>query len=74
MSFLLGALAVVLWAASMALGGFLGWKAHEKYGKPKLPEVREAERKRLIAEQEAFRQQMSYNADMAYGLDRSGED
>lgn len=74
MSFVFGALAAVLWAGCMAAGVYLGWKAHEKYGKPELPEMQEAERKRLIAEQDAFRQQMNYNADMAYGLDGSGED
>lgn len=69
-----GALGAVLVLLLFAGGMCVGYKLHVKLAaqeqarvpKPETPE--EAERRRLIADQRAFHTQMSYNADMAYGL------
>lgn len=67
--FLVGVLSFVLVAAVFCGGIFVGWKLHtEKLRPPTLEELGEQERKRLIAEQNAFRELINYNTDMAYGL------
>jgi hypothetical protein len=56
-----------------ATGVYVGYKAHAKIAaheaarlpKPVAPE--EEERRRLIADQKAFRTMMGYNADVAFG-------
>ena len=63
------------WIALSAAAGFVaGWTLRRRGGKPpekaEAPEMAEEERKRLRAEQEAFRQLQHYSAETAYGLDR----
>lgn len=61
-------------SALLLIGGVLaGWKARERYDKDRRPtpeELGQKERDRLEAEQSAFRQLMSYNLEMAYGMEQ----
>ena len=76
---LYGALGAVLVLLLFGFGVFVGVKLHAKYTaieaarKPKLETPEEAERRRLIEDQKAFRTQMGYNADMAYGFSMSDQ-
>ena len=68
-SVLYGLLGFLLAAALMSGGFVLGWKLHARQTKPPTPEELGAQdRQRLINEQNAFRDMMNYNADVAYGL------
>ena len=78
MDIVLGMIGALLTVIFLCLAGAAGWwlrgKA-EEYRKPDPAAPGEAERKRLIDDQEAFRQQMNYNAETAYGMRQlSGED
>lgn len=76
---LYGALGAVLVLLLFATGVYVGYKLHSKIAeheaarKPKLETPEEAERRRLIEDQKAFRTQMGYNADMAYGFSMSDQ-
>lgn len=65
-------------AAALFISGFLlGWRMRgERYRAPTPEELGEQERKRLISEQNAFRELINYNTDVAYGLetDVTGEE
>lgn len=70
---LYGALGAVLVLLLFGGGVYAGYRLHVKYvaheaarqPKPEAPE--EAERRRLIEDQKAFRTMMGYNADTAFG-------
>lgn len=73
-SILYGLLGFFLAAAFMGGGFVLGWKLREKNIKPPTPEeLGDQERQRLIAEQNAFRELLNYNVDVAYGIVPSDE-
>jgi hypothetical protein len=83
MELLIGMAGMVLILSVFGLGVCLGAMLRGRdHGDPEPPktyvdgrstEEIEKERKRLIAEQEAFRQQMEYNAEMAYGMSGNEE-
>lgn len=65
-----GALGAILVLFLFATGIYVGYKLHtrfEKGGQNKPETPAEAERRRLIEDQNAFRVLMNYNAEMAYG-------
>ena len=70
---LYGALGAVLVLLLFAAGTYTGYKvhakiaAHEAAKQPKPEAPAEAERRRLIEDQKAFRTMMGYNADVAFG-------
>lgn len=70
MEFLIGMAGALLTVVILCLSAAFGWWLRGRIGagKPAIPEVAEQERQRLIADQEAFRQQLNYNAEMAYGM------
>ena len=76
---LYGALGAILVLLLFATGVYVGYKirvkieAHEAERRPKLETPEEEERRRLIEDQKAFRTQMGYNADMAYGFTMSDQ-
>lgn len=69
MDIVLGMIGALLTVIFLCVAGCAGWwlrgKA-EEYRKPAPSSPGEEERKRLIADQEAFRQQMNYNVETAY--------
>jgi hypothetical protein len=75
-----GALALVI---LLFCGGLLGWFAHKtfiEHTTPAAEPLTEKERKKMVEEQQAFRQMQSYSAEQAYGMNnddyiqRSGGD
>ena len=76
---LYGALGAVLVLLLFAGGIYAGYKLYAKKAdydaanRPTPEPLEEAERRRLIEDQRAFHQQMSYNADIAFGTS-VGED
>lgn len=76
---LYGMLGAILAFLLFASGIYVGYKLHAtkvEHETPKQPtpiQLEEAERRRLIEDQKAFRTQMGYNAEMAYGF-TAGED
>lgn len=60
-----GALAVI---ALLGLGFFVGWKVHKSSRVITAEELGEKERRRLIAEQKAFRLLQNYTVERAYGM------
>ena len=74
LNIVLGALGTILVLFSFAAGVYVGYKLHAhkvaeeatKARKPETPE--EAERRRLIEDQNASRCLMNYNVEMAYGM------
>lgn len=60
-----GALAVI---ALLGLGFFVGWKVRKNSRVVTAKELGEQERKRLIAEQEAFHLLQNYSVERAYGM------
>lgn len=74
MEFLIGMAGALLMVIILFLAGSAGWWLRGNIGekKPEIPELAEQERQRLIADQEAFRQQLNYNAEMAYGMNDTG--
>lgn len=60
-----GALAVI---ALLGLGFFAGWKAHKNSRVITAKELSERERRRLMAEQEAFNMVQNYTVERAYGM------
>jgi hypothetical protein len=80
MDFLIGMIGALLVVVLFGLGVFLGWSLRgmtreqpKPYEDGRSPEEIAKERKRLIEEQEAFRQQMEYNAETAYGMSGNEE-
>lgn len=72
MSFIFGMIGAFASVIFLCAAGVAGWWLRGKSDaakKPALPSVEEKERKRLIAEQDAFRQMMNYNASTAYQMD-----
>ena len=70
---LYGALGAALVLLLLAAGVFIGYKLKARQVKAEAARHRpetpaEAERRRLIEDQAAFRQTMSYSVDMAYGM------
>ena len=72
---LFGAVGAVTALGLVALGFFIGWKAERVWrahmGRVSAEEASEEERRQLIEEQQAFRSLLGYNADTAYGMNRS---
>lgn len=70
---LYGMLGAFLTLLLFAAGVYVGYRLHAKIAeheaaqRPKLETPEEAERRRLIADNNAFRTLANYNADMAYG-------
>lgn len=73
MSFLYGALGMVLVLAVFAVGVAVGWKfkikADDKTVEVQQQAIGEKERQQMMEDQQAFRIMLSYNVDMAYGID-----
>lgn len=73
MSFLYGALGMVLVLAVFAVGVAVGWKlkikADDKTVDVQQQAIGEKERQQMLEDQQAFRIMLSYNVDMAYGID-----
>lgn len=75
-AFILGAVGALTFLAVFAAGAVLGYGLHKKLtnvfpkrtGEEKTPEEIEDERKRLKAQQDAFRTLQNYSAETAYGL------
>lgn len=78
MNIVFGALGVLLVLGLLALGFFCGWRARicwvSHTQRAAIQEISEQERKELLAQQKAFDQMMSYNADVAYGTARTLDD
>lgn len=72
--FFLGAAGMLTVLGLLSLGVFLGWKARERFTAKAVREVNEEAQRRFEAEQQAFSSMMNYNADIAYGMDRSAAD
>ena len=72
--FLLGAAGTLAVLGLLSLGAFCGWKARERFQQKAAQEVNEEAQRRLEAEQQAFSSMMNYNANIAYGMDRSAAD
>ncbi len=72
---LYGALGAILVLLLFAAGVYTGCRLYakardtEEARRPKAEPPEETERRQLIADQRAFRQLMSYNADVAYDTD-----
>lgn len=75
-----GALALLI---LLFCGGLMGWFAHKTFIKHTIPTAEplaEKERKKMVEEQQAFRQMQSYSVEQAYGMNnddyiqRSGGD
>jgi hypothetical protein len=75
MTFIYGFLGAVLALGVFATGAICGWRLNEKMREKKAviaeQQVGEEERRRLKAEQDAFRQLINYNTSVAYGPDPS---
>ena len=75
MTFIYGFLGAVLALGVFAAGAICGWRLNEKMREKKAviaeQQVGEEERRRLKAEQDAFRQLINYNTSVAYGPDLS---
>ena len=73
MTFIYGFLGAVLALGVFAAGAICGWRLNEKMREKKAviaeQQVGEEERRRLKAEQDAFRQLINYNTSVAYGPD-----
>ncbi len=73
MTFIYGFLGAILALAVFAAGAICGWRLNEKMREKKAviaeQQVGEEERRRLKAEQDAFRQLINYNTSVAYGPD-----
>lgn len=73
MSFLYGMIGALTTVVILCAAGSVGWWLRgkmEAQKKPTPPSVGEQERKRLIAEQNAFREMMNYNVSTAYQTGR----
>lgn len=72
---LLGALGVLLVLGLLALGFFMGWRGHVLWLRHTrtavTQELSEKEKQAFEAEQRAFEGLMNYNADTAYGRNKS---
>lgn len=72
MNFIFGALGVLLVLGLLALGFFLGWRARILWlrhtHRAVKQEISEKERQEFEAQQKAFGDLMSYNAETAYGM------
>ena len=69
-----GALALLI---LLFCGGLLGWFAHKtfiKHTTPTAEPLAEKERRKLIAEQQAWNQMQNYNLETAYGMTDQGGD
>jgi hypothetical protein len=75
MTFIYGFLGAILALGVFATGVICGWRLNEKMREKKAviaeQQVGEEERRRLKAEQDAFRQLINYNTSVAYGPDLS---
>lgn len=73
MTFIYGFLGAILALGVFATGAICGWRLNEKMREKKAviaeQQVGEEERRRLKAEQDAFRQLINYNTSVAYGPD-----
>ena len=73
MTFFYGFLGAILALGVFATGAICGWRLKEKMREKKAviaeQQVGEEERRRLKAEQDAFRQLINYNTSVAYGPD-----
>lgn len=65
---MIGALATIIFLCAAVAAGWLLRGKVEAEKKPDPPSVEEKERKRLIEEQDAFRDMMNYNSATAYQL------
>lgn len=69
-----GALALLI---LLFCGGLVGWFAHKTFTKhttPTAEPLTEKERRKLIAEQQAWKQMQNYNLETAYGMTDQGGD
>jgi hypothetical protein len=69
-----GALALLI---LLFCGGLVGWFAHKtfiKHTTPTAEPLTEKERRKLIAEQQAWNQMQNYNLETAYGMTDQGGD
>lgn len=80
---LLGFVGALVLIGLLAAGGALGWIAHKtfiEHTTPAAEPLTEKERKKMVEEQQAFRQMQSYSVEQAYGMNnddyiqRSGGD
>ena len=75
MTFFYGFLGAILALGVFATGAICGWRLNEKMREKKAviaeQQVGEEERRRLKAEQDAFRQLINYNTSVANGPDMS---
>lgn len=80
---LLGFVGALVLIGLLAAGGLLGWIAHKtfiEHTTPAAEPLTEKERKKMVEEQQAFRQMQSYSVEQAYGMNnddyiqRSGGD
>ena len=75
---LYGAGGVLLALALLVVGAVAGWKSHiawqEHTRQAVVKEATEEEKRQLKAEQEAFYSLLNYNAEMAYQIEKRGED
>ena len=73
MTFFYGFLGAILALGVFATGAICGWRLNETMREKKAviaeQQVGEEERRRLKAEQDAFRQLINYNTSVAYGPD-----
>lgn len=68
---LLGFVGALVLIGLLAAGGLLGWFAHKTFMEhttPAAEPLTEKERKKMVEEQQAFRQMQSYSAEQAYGM------
>lgn len=73
-NFFRGAAGTLTVLGLLSLGAFCGWKAREHFRKKAVQEIRDEERRRAEAEQQAFSDMLNYNTDTAYGMTGGIED